>query len=69
MMVDSMAAKYGKLPTEILQHATTLDLEFHSHAETLRIREMKKSAGEDISGTYTQAEIQEARKNWRKTSE
>ena len=68
MIVDSMAAKYGMLPTEILAKGSTQDLQFHIHAETLRDRETKKARGEDISDTFTQAEISEVYKRWRKDS-
>lgn len=54
-----MAQKYNKLPSEILQNATTQDLSIHIHAETQRSRDRAKNKS-DVSSTYTQSEILEA---------
>lgn len=61
-----MAAKYGLLPSELIQRGNTTDIHFHVHAEKHRERERMKSSG-DTSGTadsYTKAEIDERYKQW-----
>lgn len=59
MAIDSMAEKYSMLPSQILETATTVDLMIHVNASVLKMREQKKSRGEDITDTYTQEEIME----------
>ena len=54
-----MAAKYGLLPTELLERATTLDLQFHYSAEMIKYREEKKRRGESVADTYTDHEVQD----------
>lgn len=68
MLIDSMAEKYGMLPTQILATGNTTDIEFHIHAETLKVRQQKRARGEDISDTYTQAEIAEVYSKWRENT-
>ena len=61
-----MAAKYGLLPSELIQRGNTTDIHFHVHAEKHRERERMKSKG-DISGMadhYSQAEIDEVYNRW-----
>lgn len=67
MLIDTMAEKYKMLPSEVCERGTTLDIQFHIHAEKYKDRERKKASGQDISSTYTQSEIQEVYKQWRKT--
>ena len=59
MAIDGMAEKYSMLPSQILSTATTVDLMIHVNASVSRVREQKKSRGEDISSTYNQNEIME----------
>ena len=47
-----MAEKYGMLPTDILEKATTMDLLIFNTATMVQLREQKKSRGEDINDTY-----------------
>lgn len=54
-----MAAKYGLLPTELLERATTLDLQFHYSAEIIKHREEKKRRGESVADTYTKHEVED----------
>jgi len=64
LVIDGMAEKYGLLPSEVLQRATTTDLAISHHASILKMREQKKQRGESISDTYTEAEILQ---RWNKT--
>jgi len=52
-----MAEKYGMLPTELLQKASTFDFMIYYNASILRDRYQKQNRGENIADTYSQAEI------------
>ena len=54
-----MASEYGMLPTEVLNKATTMDLQIHYTANLIRYREEKRARGEDITDTYSKQEIEE----------
>ena len=56
-VIQNMAETYGMLPTEILDKATTIDLQLHYAASLIRLRESKKARGESINDTYSQSEI------------
>lgn len=59
LVIDGMAEKYGLLPSEVLERATTMDLAISYNATVLKMREQKKQRGESISDTYTESEILE----------
>lgn len=64
-VIDSIAKKYGLLPTEVLSRATTKDIQIHIHSETYQERQRKSQAGENIGDTMSQSEIAEVYKSWR----
>jgi hypothetical protein len=57
-MFDQMASKYGMLPSEVLDRATTFDAQVHLNSETYINREKRRAQGDDISETYSQAEAE-----------
>jgi hypothetical protein len=59
LVIDGMAEKYGLLPSEVLEKATTMDLAISYQAGILKMREQKKQRGEGISDTYSESEILE----------
>lgn len=63
-----MAEKYKMLPSELCERGSTLDIQIHIHAEKHKDRERKKASGQNISETYTQAEINEVYAKWRKNT-
>ena len=65
-MVDSMASKYGLLPTEVLERANTQDVQIHFNVEAYREDERAKHSGEkvDLNKQYTEEELQEI---WQKS--
>lgn len=65
-MVDSMASKYGMLPTEVLERANTQDVLIHFNVEAYRDDERNMASGKavDINKQYTQEELQEI---WQKS--
>ena len=65
-MVDSMASKYGMLPTEVLERANTQDVLIHFNVEAYRDDERQKASGKpvDLNKQYTQEELQEI---WQKS--
>ncbi len=66
LMVDSMASKYGMLPTEVLERANTQDVLIHFNVEAYRDDERQKASGKpvDLNKQYTQEELQEI---WQKS--
>lgn len=68
MLIDQMAEKYKMLPTEVCEKGTTLDIQFHIHAEQIKVRHQKQAKGESIASNYSQAEIDEVYDKWRKGS-
>ena len=64
MAIDSMAEKYSMLPSQILDKATTVDLMIHVNASVLKLREQRKSRGENITDTFSQHEISERWNQW-----
>lgn len=65
-MIDAMAERYGKLPTEIMNEATTHDLVIFYNASLINLREQKKSRGESIADTFSQNQITEVYENFKK---
>ena len=59
-----MAREYGCLPSYILDNGNTLDIQIYTHTTNYRIRQQKMRSGEDITDTYSQAELEEM---WQKT--
>ena len=68
MLIDQMAEKYKMLPTEVCEKGTTLDIQFHIHAEQIKIRQQKQARGQRVADNYSQAEIDEVYKKWRGSS-
>ncbi len=64
--IEDMAQKYGMLPTDIMQKATTVDFMIYYNANLIKIREDKRSRGENINDTYTQSEIDQVYSNFKK---
>jgi len=52
-----MAEKYGMLPSEVLEKATTQDLMIYNNANMIKLRDYKKERGESISDTISQTEL------------
>ena len=63
--VDAMAERYGMLPTEIFERATTHDLMIFFNANMIKYRNEKKSRGESIADTYNQSQIDEMYSNFK----
>jgi len=66
LLVDSMASKYGMLPTEVISNATTQDVQIHFNVEAYRDDERQRSSGKpvDLNKQYTQEELQDI---WQKS--
>jgi hypothetical protein len=66
ILVDSMASKYGMLPTEVLARANTQDVQIHFNVEMQKAMERDKSSGKavDYNKYYTTEELQEI---WQKS--
>tara|TARA_R110000851_G_C12990714_1_gene557279 strand:- start:108 stop:320 length:213 start_codon:yes stop_codon:yes gene_type:complete len=66
LLVDSMAAKYGMLPTDVIRNATTQDVQIHFNVEAYRNDERQKASGNpvDLNAQYTQEELLEI---WQKS--
>lgn len=62
MIVDTMAQKYGMLPTQVLKEADTGDLQIHIAVE--QHREKMRNPDYDKNQDYTQEELQEI---WQKS--
>ena len=61
LLVDSMASKYGMLPTDVIRNATTQDVQIHFNVEAYRDDERQKASGKavDLNKQYTEEELQE----------
>lgn len=66
-MVDNMARRYGMLPTQILNQATTHDIQIYLHAVTYEERQRAEKA--QVGDTYTATELQEIYQSWRGSSD
>ena len=66
LLVDSMASKYGMLPTDVIRKATTQDVQIHFNVEAFRDDERQKASGKpvDLNKQYTEEELQEV---WQKS--
>lgn len=66
LLVDSMASKYGMLPTDVIRNATTQDVQIHFNVEAYRNDERQKASGNpvDLNAQYTQEELLEI---WQKS--
>ena len=60
LLVDSMASKYGMLPTDVIRNATTQDVQIHFNVEAFRDDERQRASGKpvDLNKQYTQEELQ-----------
>ena len=61
LLVDSMASKYGLLPTDVIRNATTQDVQIHFNVEAYRDDERQKASGKavDLNKQYSEEELQE----------
>ena len=57
LTIDGMAQRYGMLPTDVMQRATTYDMIIFYNADLIKLREQKKAKGESIGDTYSQSSI------------
>jgi len=66
LLVDSMASKYGMLPTEVMSNATTQDVQIHFNVEAFKDDERQRASGKtpDLNKQYTQEELQDI---WQKS--
>lgn len=62
LVVDTMAQKYGMLPYQVLEQASTGDLQIHIAVE--QWRQKKSDPNYDISKDYEQEELMEI---WQKS--
>lgn len=53
------------LPSQILEKATTHDLQIFSIANNIKEREIKKARGENITDTYNKHELEEMYQNFK----
>ncbi len=56
-LIESMAERYGMLPSDILDRGTTQDIMIYNNAHIIRVREEKKARGESIADTINQSEL------------
>ena len=65
-MIDTLAQKYGKLPSQVIHEATTYDLHVHVVAESYRERQRAIASGNSkaLADSYTQNEINEVWSQW-----
>ena len=65
MMLDSLGERYGKLPSEVLETATTFDIQMFDIAVKHRNKQMRKASGDyNIKEEYTPDQLQDI---WNKT--
>lgn len=59
LLVDSMASKYGMLPTDVIRNATTQDVQIHFNVEAYRNDERQRASGNpvDLDAQYSQEEL------------
>ena len=65
-MIDTLAQKYGLLPSQVIQEATTYDLHVHIIAESYRERQRAIQSGNSkaLADSYSQNEINEVWNKW-----
>jgi len=59
LTIDGMAQRYGLLPTEVMQRATTYDMIIFYNSNLIKVREEKKAKGESVADTYSQNSIEQ----------
>jgi hypothetical protein len=59
LTVDAMAQRYGKLPTEVLRDASTVDLIVFDVAVSYKNHQEKKSKGVVDTQDYSQEDLAE----------
>jgi len=64
IMIDSIAERYGLLPSEVLARATTLDLHITDAAMSYRTYQQRRAQGE-AAEEYTTAELTAMMENFR----
>tara|TARA_R110000803_G_scaffold4020_3_gene13776 strand:+ start:9362 stop:9571 length:210 start_codon:yes stop_codon:yes gene_type:complete len=58
-MLDSLGQRYGKLPSEVLEHGTTFDLQIYDTAVSYTNWLDKKASTNDPSELYSKEELEE----------
>ena len=58
LTVDAMAERYGRLPTEVLANASTVDLIVFDVALSYRNHQHKKANGQVDTADYKQEDLQ-----------
>lgn len=67
--VDAMAERYGKLPSEVLRDASTVDLIVFDVAVSYRNHKEKQSKGQIDTNDYSQTDLEERFDRVRKKDE
>jgi hypothetical protein len=67
--VDAMAERYGKLPSEVLRDASTVDLIVFDVAVSYRNHKEKQSKGQVDTNDYSQEDLEERMGRVRKRNE
>lgn len=67
--VDAMAERYGKLPSEVLRDASTVDLIVFDVAVSYRNHKEKQSKGQIDTNDYSQTDLEERMGRVRKKDE
>jgi len=67
--VDAMAERYGKLPSEVLRDASTVDLIVFDVAVSYRNHKEKQSKGQIDTNDYSQKDLEERMGRVRKKNE
>ena len=67
--VDAMAERYGKLPSEVLRDASTVDLIVFDVAVSYRNHKEKQSKGQIDTNDYSQTDLDERFDRVRKKDE
>lgn len=67
--VDAMAERYGKLPSEVLRDASTVDLIVFDVAVSYRNYKEKQSKGQVDTNDYSQEDLEERMGRVRKKNE
>lgn len=63
-MIDSIAERYGLLPSEVLARATTLDLHIVDAALSYRSYQQRRAQGE-VADEYTTEELSQMMESFR----
>jgi len=58
LTVDALAERYGKLPTEVLKDASTIDLVVFDVALSYRNYQQKKAKGQVDTTDYSQEDLE-----------